>query len=469
MGEGRFKPSVPYAKRDGVRDCVEYSPCCYQNKLDELSARIWTREFIIHDRNYSEDCLHLNLWTREGGSNMPVIVYFYGGGFVSGGNSCEIYDGVPFVKKGVIYVVFNKRENVFGWLSCRELDADSPDGQSGNYALSDDELALTWIRDNIAAFGGDPENVTIWGQSSGAIQVNLLSVSEKVAPLYKRVVSMGLNSFSQFNTVQYSTKEAADENAQKLLDEYDHSVARLRELPPETFLNHTYIKGPVVDGVYATDYFRNEVIRGANPDVTMMMGMVGRDFVSVPMFMILREVAGSGGGRDQFIQAFDTFYPGRGAAIVDAYGVDADSQGEALMYTLGRISYEAMIYDLLECAAVRSKTCKGKTYIYLFTHVMPGPESELFGSFHSCEVPYFTEHLSPLRDGYWTDADRDLAVKMNTLITGYARDGVPDIEGFVPSDGTNLFLITAEEQKNKVYEKEVLEKWKSLFGGKDSI
>ncbi|MBO6108011.1 MAG: carboxylesterase family protein [Eubacterium sp.] len=468
-GEGRFRAPRPYEKRDGVRDCVEFAPCCYQNKIDELSARIWTKEFIIQSRDYSEDCLNLNLWTKEGGSRMPVIVYFYGGGFVSGGSSCEIYDGVPFVKKGVIYITFNKRENVFGWLSCKELDEESENGCSGNYALMDDELALEWIRDNIEAFGGDPENVTIWGQSSGAVQVNLLSVSRKAAPLYKNVVSMGLNSFPERNTVACSTRKEADENAGKLLDEYGHSVERLREVPPETFLDHTYIKGPVNDGVYVCDSFRNEVTKGANPDKTMMMGMVGRDFTSVPMFMVLRSVISESDKKEALVQAVNAFYPGGGEKIIDEYGVDPGGSAEDKMKEIFRLCYDAMIYELLEFARVRNKTCKGKTYIYLFTHVMPGPESELFGSFHSCEVPYFTEHLSDYRGEYWTAADRDLAVKMNTLITGFAKDGVPGIDGFVPSDGTNLFLITADEQKNVVYEKETLDRWNALFGGKDNI
>ncbi|MBR0119598.1 MAG: carboxylesterase family protein, partial [Eubacterium sp.] len=115
----------------------------------------------------------------------------------------------------------------------------------------------------------------------------------------------------------------------------------------------------------------------------------------------------------------------------------------------------------------RNKTCKGKTYIYHFPHVMPGPDAAEFGSFHSCEVPYFTDHLSKLRDDYWKDEDRELAKKMNRLIAGFIKNGVPDIDGFVPSDGTNLFMIRADEQKNVTYERDVLDRWKSLFGGDD--
>ena len=466
-GEYRFRPARPYEKREGVRDCVEFSPCCYQNTLDELSQRIWTTEFIIQSRDYSEDCLHLNIWTKKNGKDMPVVVYFYGGGFTSGGASCEIYDGIPFAQKDVIYITFNKREHAFGWLSCHELDEESPEGISGNYTLTDDELVLRWVRDNIRAFGGDPENVTIWGQSSGAIQVNLLSVSERVAPLFKNVVSMGLNSFPEKNTMNYSTKEAADENARKLLDEYDDSVEKLRELPPETFLKHTYIKGPVIDDIYAKDTFRHEVMRGTNPDVTMMMGMVGRDFGSVPMFFLLRDVIVNSAGRDALVQALDHFYPNRGERLVTEYGIDTDAPMGEQIHAMASLCYDAMIYDLLEFAYVRNKTCKGKTYIYHFPHVMPGPDAAEFGSFHSCEVPYFTDHLSKLRDDYWKDEDRELAKKMNRLIAGFIKNGVPDIDGFVPSDGTNLFMIRADEQKNVTYEKDVLDRWKSLFGGED--
>ena len=114
-GERRWKPAEHYAYRPGVRDCLEFGHSAWQNPLDDYSKMIWTEEFLITNRDYSEDCLTLNLWTKEGQKNMPVILYFYGGGFVSGGSSCEIYDGTVFANNGVIYISFNHREGVFGW------------------------------------------------------------------------------------------------------------------------------------------------------------------------------------------------------------------------------------------------------------------------------------------------------------------------------------------------------------------
>ena len=458
VGEYRFRPSRPYEHRDGVMDCTEFGSSCWQNSLDKMSALVWTEEFVIRNRDYSEDCLTLNIWTQREGKDMPVVVYFYGGGFVSGGSSCDIYNGTPFARQGVVYVTFNHREHVLGWLSSPELTEEG-DGRSGNYALSDMEVALKWVRDNIAAFGGDPAKVTIWGQSSGGSQVNLFSVSERMRPLYKNVISMGFNSFPRENQMKWNTYETACEISNELLDKYGRSPEKLRELPAEEFLKYTKIKGPVIDGYYVDDTFRHKVEAGVNPDVTMMMGMVGRDFVIGPMKACLYEAVPE--GREAFVRALAKFYPDTAEELMEAY------ETAGLEETANGILKDSMIYDLLEFAEVRSRSCRGKTYIYHFPHVMPGPHSAGIGSFHSCEVPYFTDFLSPLRDEYWTEADRALAKKMNKLVVGFIRDGKPDIPDFVPSDGSNIFVITAEEQKNVIIEPEKLKKWKRLFGVKE--
>ena len=458
MGENRFRPAIPYAHRDGVRDCLEFGPSCWQNSLDEVSALIWTEEFIIRNKNFTEDCLTLNVWTAEGKKGMPVVLYLYGGGFNSGGSSCDIYNGTPFVKGGVVYVTFTHREHVFGWLASKELTEESDHGMSGNYALSDIEVALNWIRDNIASFGGDPDQVTVWGQSSGGSQANLLAVSERMRPLYARTVSMGLNSFPSRNLLRWLTPEDAYALSEDFVNEFGRTPEKLREIPPEEILKHTGIKGPVIDGYYMKDTFRNEIKAGVNPDVTMMMGVDGEDHIIAPMFFLLRGAA-QNEDRDEFVKWLTAFYPDTADEIMEEY--KADSEG--LLQAATNIAKDAMVHDLLEFAFHRSRNSSAKTYIYHFTHVMPGPNADKFGSFHSCEVPYFTNFLSPLRADYWKDEDRELAEKMNRLIIGYIKDGEPDIPDFVPSDGTNIFMISAKEQKNVVIPKEQLDKWYRLF------
>ncbi|MCR5734544.1 MAG: carboxylesterase family protein [Lachnospiraceae bacterium] len=456
VGEKRWKRAEPYAHRDGVRDCTEFGPSCYQNKLDEISSRIWTTEFVIQNRNYSEDCLTLNLWTNENKKDMPVVLYFYGGGFVSGGSSCEIYNGVPYAKKGVIYVTFTHREGAFAWFANEKLSSESEESISGNYMLSDAEAALIWIRDNIEKFGGDPKNVTIWGQSSGASEVNLFQISKRMAPYFNKVISMGLNNFPIIYSLPWVTKEGAYEQGRPLYEAGDGSLEKLREMPAEEFCKHTYIKSPMVDHYYVDDLFRNEIIKGVNPDITVMMGMVAGDYLMVPLFLPLRGAQ----NMDEFRNTISRFYPETCDEIIEEY----HKEDAPFVQSAVAISTDIMYYGLLEYAGTRNKVGKGETYIYVFKHVMPGPDQEMFGAFHSSEVPYFNDHLSDHRKEWWKPEDHALAKKMNELMTGFLKEGKPAIDGFIPSDGTNMFVITADSQENTVIEPEKIERWKHLFG-----
>ncbi len=461
VGERRFKPAEKYGYREGIRDCTEFGKSCWQNEMAEEQKLIWTEEFVIRNKDYSEDCLTLNIWAPEGGKDLPVVLYLYGGGFVTGGSSCDIYDGDRIAERNAIYVTLTHREGCYGWLASKELSEESPENRSGNYTLSDEEIALLWIKENIAAFGGDPGAVTIWGQSSGASQVNLLAVSEQMKPYYDKVISMGMNCFPLTNLLSWQTPDQAYETSKELLESYDNSLEKLRQEDAKVFCAHMNIKAPVIDGYYVKDTFRHEVIAGVNKEVPMLMGMVGRDFIVTPMYNLLKTLAGQ--GRDVMKMVIGRFYPNAPAEVLEAY----DTHGDDLIATIEDICTDAMLFELLEFARVRNSTCPGNTYIYFFTHVMPGPDADRFGSFHSCEVPYCTGYLSPLRKDYWKDEDRELAVTMNKLVCGFFHDGKPGIDGFEPSDGTNLFLIDAKEQKNIRYSAEQLEKWRHFFGVKD--
>src|SRR4051812_28036667 len=140
----------------------------------------WTEEFIPHSElASSEDCLTLNVWTDKSSSNgkRPVLVFIHGGGFRSGAGSCAVYDGEALAEKGLVVVTINYRLGIFGFLAHPALTVESPDHASGNYAILDMIAALRWVRRNIAAFGGDPDNVTIQGQSAGSSAVHLLTTS----------------------------------------------------------------------------------------------------------------------------------------------------------------------------------------------------------------------------------------------------------------------------------------------------
>src|SRR3954454_15275384 len=140
---------------------------------------MWSDEFLIPEEPISEDCLYLNVWTGATSSKekRPVLVWIYGGGFNSGGSAVPIYDGEAMAKKGIVFVSINYRVGVFGFFAHPELTKESGRNASGNYAIQDQLAALRWVQRNINAFGGDPGNVTIAGQSAGSYSVNFLVAS----------------------------------------------------------------------------------------------------------------------------------------------------------------------------------------------------------------------------------------------------------------------------------------------------
>src|ERR1700733_11654898 len=189
VGPLRWRAPEPVRTWGGVRKCDTFRANAMQR--DPVPFDRYTAEFLIPSRVISEDCLYLNVWTkmRKGGEKMPVIVWIHGGGFNSGSGSCAIYDGENMAKKGVVFVTINYRLGVFGFLAHPELTKESPDHASGNYAFLDQIAALKWVRANIAAFGGDPDRVTIAGQSAGSFSVNALMASPLAKGLFQRVIA----------------------------------------------------------------------------------------------------------------------------------------------------------------------------------------------------------------------------------------------------------------------------------------
>ena len=172
VGKLRWQPPQPAAKWTEPRNATSFGPQCMQRRV--------YADMIFRASGNSEDCLYLNVWTparRSGERPLPVLVYFYGGGFTAGDGSEPRYDGAAMARKGIVALTVNYRLGVFGFLAHPELSAESPRHASGNYGLLDQAAALAWVRDNIAAFGGDPRRVTIAGESAGSISVNGLMAS----------------------------------------------------------------------------------------------------------------------------------------------------------------------------------------------------------------------------------------------------------------------------------------------------
>ena len=454
IGERRWRPAEHYAKREGVRDCVEFGHPAWQNPLDEYSKLIWTEEFLIRNRDYSEDCLTLNLWTRESGKNMPVILYFYGGGFVSGGSSCEIYDGTTFAKNGVIYITFDHREGVLAWHANDDLRKESDKGLAGNYMLSDAITVLEWIRNNIENFGGDPNNVTIWGQSAGASEVNLLSVSPVAKDLFARTVSMGYNSFAMN---EWKTLDEVCEAGNELEKQFGGSPEKMREVPPQDFLPHFLGSVPAIDGYYVEGQFRECVEKGYGTEKPFILGMVDEDG---QLLKVCRRIFACA-DINEFRKVMKEIFPRSAEAIEKKYFKDENN----LKLGIRPMAKDYLLKGMLDFAGARTKADPDSvTYLYIFKHVMPGPNANRFGAFHSFEVPYFTNVFSDYRKEYWTERDRDLGVSTNAELMSFAKTGHPLSADFAKSDGENVYIIDTDRQYNEKLTEERIQELNTLFG-----
>ncbi|PJF46028.1 MAG: carboxylesterase, partial [Candidatus Thermofonsia Clade 3 bacterium] len=185
----------------GVRQALHFGPRAMQLP-------------VFGDMNFrsdgmSEDCLYLNVWTPEPfpAARLPVLVYFYGGGFIAGDGSEPRYDGTQMARRGIVAVTVNYRLNIFGFFAHPELSAESPQHSSGNYGLLDQHAALCWVHENIAAFGGDPDRVTIAGESAGAMSVN----AQMLSPLSKGLIVGAIGSSGGIGALPPVSLEEAEQ------------------------------------------------------------------------------------------------------------------------------------------------------------------------------------------------------------------------------------------------------------------
>ncbi|HBG86824.1 MAG TPA: carboxylesterase, partial [Marinilabiliaceae bacterium] len=215
VGDLRWKAPQAAKNWEGVREAVEYAPAPMQGGNPAGGK--------------SEDCLYLNIWSPAESSKdkLPVLVWIYGGGFSFGSTAEPVYDGSKLAKKGVVLVSIAYRVGQFGFLAHPELSAESEYGSSGNYGLLDQIAGLQWIKDNIAAFGGDPNKVTIFGESAGGISVSMLCASPLAKGLFQGAISQSGGSFGPTRPTSYPGENMKTlENAEKAGVEFMNSLGQ---------------------------------------------------------------------------------------------------------------------------------------------------------------------------------------------------------------------------------------------------
>jgi len=256
VGALRWKPPQPVAAWNGTRKADHFGPRCMQLPLFS--------DMVFRSDGMSEDCLYLNVWTPVGSASrkLPVLVYFYGGGFLAGDGSEPRYDGASLARHGIVTVTVNYRLGVFGFLALPALADESPHHATGNYGLLDQVAALRWVRRNIAAFGGNPDEVTIGGESAGSMSVSALMASPLSKGLMQRAIGESGAVLGNLKPQPLKVAEQHGEAFEKLVGA--KSLTQLRALPAARLLAASGDKGvpaPVPDIDVRLPRFTNRASR----------------------------------------------------------------------------------------------------------------------------------------------------------------------------------------------------------------
>ncbi|WP_111671767.1 carboxylesterase/lipase family protein [Algoriphagus litoralis] len=411
VGDLRWKAPQPIQPWEGIKSCTENPAAPMQNPPVPFFA--WSAEFLIPKDPISEDCLFLNIWTAAESSDerRPVMVWIYGGGFNSGGNTVPLYDGEELAKKGIVVVNLNYRVGILGFLAHPELSAESPDQTSGNYGILDQIAALEWVKKNITAFGGDPDNVTIAGQSAGAFSVNALVVSPKAKGLFHKAIAQSGGMFNR-GTGLVSGLQGAEERGKELTDTLEITLADLRKIPADSLLKIRGRFGPVVDGKVLPGV-RQAFEENKYSDVPLLTGWNADDRVS----------GNQATSPDEFIANAKKQYGGRAGEYLQLFPAGNDAELQETLNTIGVLGFGFQNYTW-----ARMQTEKGQkdAYLYYFTRVPPGEPN--YGAFHSSEFSYSFHTLKNWNRPF-EQVDFDLEKIMSDYWVNFVKTGNPNGEG----------------------------------------
>lgn len=415
VGELRWRAPQPAADWDGVRDCARGSARCYQ--LGVGKGSFYEKEFYPCEEEMSEDCLYLNVWTPAGaaGEKLPVLFWVHGGAFMTGYGHSAHFDGEHFARQGVILVTINYRINVFGWLVHPELDVENERGVSGNYGLLDQIAALKWVRRNIEAFGGDPDNITIAGQSAGASCIQALVCSPLTKGLYAKAIMQSGGGLSPFPDMAFPDLKKAE--AQSDLTALGVStIAEARALPAEELLERwkqtmpgpAVQRTPVFDGYVLEESIVDCCRNGHTPEMPTLIGYTGNEgLVFAKDRTQLERVMREAMGKDA--EEYLSHCPQDGPEFAEYQ--------------------KAMATELLQSAAeawaeLRERQGKGETYLYSLERMLPGDDA---GPFHAADLWYvFRTLMRSWRP--WEAEDYMLAYACNTYWANFAKYGTPNGE-----------------------------------------
>ncbi len=424
VGELRWKPPAPAAKWGGVRKAVNFGARCMQGPIYS--------DMVFRDPGPSEDCLNLNVWTPAPAESkkLPVMVWIYGGGFQAGSTSEPRQDGQFLAQRGVVVVSMNYRLGVFGFFALPELAAESGRGSAGNYGLLDQAAALAWVHRNIAAFGGDPDNVTIFGESAGASSVSALMASPVVAGLFVKAIGESGSAFAKTTSPMktLAQREESDANFAKA-SLGSASVKELRAISAQKVLEAALKKddaelrfSPNVDGYFLPESVSAIFAAQKENKATLLAGW-NRDEAG------LNKNAPAEPTPEQRLRTdAEKEFPGKVEQFMRLYGTASPTEAKRSLNDFLTDNPRAWsMWKWLECAAVEGKK---PVYRYRFDRSLPSATDPAgLGAYHSGEIEYVFGALDSKAGIPWTAEDRALSELMQKYWTNFARNGDPNSEG----------------------------------------
>ena len=421
VGDLRWKAPQPAASWDGIRKAVDFGPRCMQNNV--------YGDMVFRDKGPSEDCLTLNVWTpaESADAHLPVMVWIYGGGFVAGGTSEPRQDGETLARKGVVVVSMNYRLGIFGFFALPELAKESGHDAAGNYGLLDQTAALQWVRDNIAAFGGDPNNVTIFGESAGSFSVSAQMASPVAKDLFHKAIGES-GAFFGNSLRAKSLSDSEDADAKFVREKLGtDSLAALRAKSSEEIQAATHGPGnafrfgPNIDGYFLPEPVLAIYASGKQAHVPLLAGWNADEGSYRAIFHNEKPTV------QGFVAWAKKEFGDKADEFLKLYPAKNDAQAKRAAQDVSGDQFIA--YSTWKWIQMQLETGHSPVYRYHFEDAPPLPadskEKESRGAYHSAEIEFVFETL-PSKNLPWRAQDRKLSDEMSSYWTNFAKTGNPN-------------------------------------------